>query len=252
MSPPGPMAKPQPVVPQSPLAPAAGGPSIALDAADARALTDRIKLAVEATWELVKQAHVKRAWEALGYTSWDEYCAREFGTSRLRLPREERAEVVASLRESGLSIRAIASATGLNKDTVNNVTRELSGNRTPGPAPVIGSDGKTYSPRSRKPLPEREIDRRIDEHESTGLCQRWLFGRELLAMRDDRGRLPKGVISELVKLTGKSRSELRFREQFAAAYPTADELRTAIAQFGCWDRVVEHLKASMRGLQLAS
>jgi transposase-like protein len=36
----------------------------------------------------------------------------------LRLPREERAEVVASLRESGLSIRAIESATGHSKDTI--------------------------------------------------------------------------------------------------------------------------------------
>lgn len=46
------------------------------------------------------------------------YCTREFGTSRLRLPREDRAEVVASLRESGLSTRAIAAATGLSQPTV--------------------------------------------------------------------------------------------------------------------------------------
>ena len=39
-------------------------------------------------------------------------------TSRLRLPREERAEVVASLGESGLSVRAIAAATGVNRETI--------------------------------------------------------------------------------------------------------------------------------------
>lgn len=44
----------------------------------------------------------------------------------MRLPREERAEVVASLRESGLSLRAIAAATGLNHQTVSN---DLSKNR---------------------------------------------------------------------------------------------------------------------------
>lgn len=93
---------------------------VALNAADARALTDRIKVGVEAIWELIKQAYEERAWDALGYISWDDYCTREFGTSRLRLPREERAEVVASLRESGLSLRAIASATGLNHQTVAN------------------------------------------------------------------------------------------------------------------------------------
>ncbi|NOR03635.1 hypothetical protein HGK72_26655 [Mycolicibacterium fortuitum] len=89
-----------------------------MDAADARALTDRIKVGVEAVWELIKQAYTERAWDALGYSSWDDYCTREFGASRLRLPREERAEVVASLRESGLSTRAIAAATGLARNTV--------------------------------------------------------------------------------------------------------------------------------------
>ena len=92
--------------------------AIALDASTARALTDRIKVGVEAVWELITQAYVQRAWDALGYSSWDDYCTREFGTSRLRLPREERAEVVASLRESGLSIRAISAATGLRRGTV--------------------------------------------------------------------------------------------------------------------------------------
>ncbi|WP_142358626.1 hypothetical protein [Mycobacterium heckeshornense] len=89
-----------------------------MSADDARALTDRIKAGVEAVWELIKQAYVQRAWDALGYPSWDDYCTREFGTSRLRLPREERAEVVASLRESGLSIRAIEAVTGISRKTV--------------------------------------------------------------------------------------------------------------------------------------
>lgn len=107
----------------------------------ARVLTDQIKVGVEAVWELVKQAYTQRAWSALGYDSWDEYCVGEFGTSRLRLPREERSEVVASLRESGLSIRAIASATGMGRGTVE---RELASvpNGTPDAAPVgPGTDG---------------------------------------------------------------------------------------------------------------
>lgn len=123
--------------------------------ADARVLTDRIKVGVEAIWQLVEQAYVTRAWSALGYSSWDDYCTREFGTSRLRLPREERQEVVASMREVGLSTRAIASATGLSKGTVD---RELSGAPFGAPAapparkePVspptttTGTDGKTYA-----------------------------------------------------------------------------------------------------------
>lgn len=85
---------------------------------DARALTDRIKTAVGMTWELVKEAYETRAWSALGYGSWDDYCSAEFGAYRLRLPREERQEVVGSLREAGLSLRAIEAATGVSRKTV--------------------------------------------------------------------------------------------------------------------------------------
>ena len=104
-------------------------------AQEARELTDRIHLAVDGTWQLIQQAFLSRAWSALGYASWDDYCTREFGTSRLRLPREERQEVVSSLREIGMSVRAISAATGQGYGTVR---RELSGepNGSPAPTPV--------------------------------------------------------------------------------------------------------------------
>lgn len=106
----------------------------------ARALTDRIKVGVEAVWELICQAYTERAWSALGYRSWDDYCTREFGAARLRLPREERAEVVASLRESGLSIRAIAAATGDSRDTVHKALNSGVRNLTPEPNAEAESD----------------------------------------------------------------------------------------------------------------
>lgn len=96
----------------------------ALDAATAREITDRIKVGVEAVWTLVVDAYRGRAWLALGYTSWDDYTTREFGTARLRLPREERAETVQSLRDAGLSLRAIASATGHSQHTIIRDLRE--------------------------------------------------------------------------------------------------------------------------------
>lgn len=96
----------------------------------ARHLTDRIKVAVDGTWLLIQEAYTSRAWAALGYRSWDDYCTREFGTSRLRLPREERQEVVASMRELGMSVRAIASATGEPRSTVSDVVSGVR-DRTP-------------------------------------------------------------------------------------------------------------------------
>jgi hypothetical protein len=114
---------------------------VELNPIEARALTDQIKTGVEAVWQLVTQAYTERAWAALGYRSWDDYLVIEFGRSRLQLPREDRAEVVSSMRESGLSERAIAAATGLGRTTVQ---RELAG----------GPNG----PRDAKP-----IDVKVDE-----------------------------------------------------------------------------------------
>lgn len=77
-----------------------------------------IRADAETLWDKIATAYTRRAWAALGYSSWDEYCIREFGTSRLKVPREVRAEMVTSLRHAGLSIRAIASATGASVNTV--------------------------------------------------------------------------------------------------------------------------------------
>jgi transposase-like protein len=159
----------------------------------ARHLTQNIQRKAGELWELVKHAYLRGAWSALGYQSWDEYCARELGTSRLRLPREVRTEVVASLRESGLSIRAIASATGHSVNTVQKSLTEVSQSDTPAEpdedaladeliaaeppgglaedspgqtdrmqqaldrarkaAPVIGMDGKSYPAKPRRDIP---------------------------------------------------------------------------------------------------
>jgi transposase-like protein len=116
----------------------------------ARQLTDRIKVAVEGTWLLIQEAYTSRAWAVLGYDTWDAYCAAEFGNTRLRLPREERQEVVASLRESGLSIRAISSATGA---AYNTVLRDVT--QIESPTEITGADGKTYA--ASRPAPEPRL-----------------------------------------------------------------------------------------------
>jgi hypothetical protein len=95
-----------------------------MDVDEAQAITERICAGLQDTWELIKRAYIGRAWVALEYGSWDEYCIGEFGDARLRIPREERPELVCSLRQAGMSIRAIASATGAGYGTVR---RDLSG-----------------------------------------------------------------------------------------------------------------------------
>lgn len=121
----------------------------------ARALTDRIKIAVEGTWQLIREAYTSRTWAVLGYSTWDAYCAAEFGETRLKIPREERQEVAASLRDSGLSMRAIGSATGVSHTQISNDLKSAGVNPAASsagqgdsgftPAAVIGLDGKSYA-----------------------------------------------------------------------------------------------------------
>lgn len=132
---------------------------LVISAQDARNLTDKIKAGTAALWELIKEAYASRAWASLGYASWDDYCTQEFGTSRIRLPREERREVVASMREIGMSTRAIASATGMS---AMQASRDSRGVTNVTPAPVTGTDGKTYTPR---PQPEPEPMEPFDHEE---------------------------------------------------------------------------------------
>lgn len=126
----------------------------------ARELTDRIKMCVEQIWELIKQAYVSRAWIALEYRTWDDYCAAEFDRARIRIPREDRQEVVASMREIGMSTRAIAAATGLGYGTVQRDLPDHSGDPNGSPELVLGKDGKSYLPKPTDPelfpLPDPE------------------------------------------------------------------------------------------------
>ena len=92
--------------------------AIEISPAQARELTDRIKLGLDTMWEMIKQAWAAEAHTKLGYASWDEYCTREFGSSRIRIPRESRTEEISSMRSIGMSPSAIEQATGLSRRTV--------------------------------------------------------------------------------------------------------------------------------------
>lgn len=87
-----------------------------------------------------------------------------------------------------------------------------------------------------------QLERRIAEHESAALRDRWEFGKLMLAARDGAGRLPNRYLTELTERTGKSRRELAYRAQFAESYPSEDELCTAVHSFKSWTEVRETLK----------
>lgn len=145
----------------------------------ARVLTDTINTTLGSLWRLVVKAWEGRAWAALGHESWDAYCAAELDTDHFKLPRAERREVVVSMREAGMSTRAIGAALGVGNKTVH---RDLGPVSNDTPAPVTGLDGKTYDPKPIDPAPEPEvIDAEIvDEPRSVNLPDR---SREAVAER---------------------------------------------------------------------
>lgn len=78
--------------------------------------------------------------------------ARTLNSDRRHLTAGQRREVVAALREEGHSLRAIAAATGVGKDTVAKDLSEVStGRHLDTPAEVRGQDGKRYPASCRRP-----------------------------------------------------------------------------------------------------
>jgi len=126
--------------------------------ASARSLTDEIRETLTVAYDKLVDAWRGRADLALGYESWDAYCAAEFTEARMLRPtHEQRLEIVATMRSEGMSTRAIASALGVGHKTV---ARDIKSSPVSDdtPAPVTGIDGKTYTqPESEPETVEAEI-----------------------------------------------------------------------------------------------
>lgn len=128
----------------------------------ARHLTDQIRVNLDTAYQFIVAAYRGRAWKALGYSSWDDYITREFGNLHLRPPRESQQEVVHSLHQAGLSVRAIGTATQLGYGTVQRLTSATPDETTshdhtgdplgsPEARQSQGQDGKMYPARRTTP-----------------------------------------------------------------------------------------------------
>jgi len=120
---------------------------------EARARADRIRsgMRVLAEWQQdVIAAYAARDWEALDYESWDAYLDGEYGEHRVRLPREQRREIVAGMSAAGMSTRAIGAAVGVDHKTVVN-DRAATGEFSPVPETVLSLDGRERP--SARPAP---------------------------------------------------------------------------------------------------
>lgn len=136
---------------------------VAMTPAEARTLTDEIRQTLHVGHDLIVEAFRRCAWSALGYESWDAYCQGEFAGARMiRLDREQRREIVAEMRQAGMSGRAIASGIGVDEITVRRDLATATDVAVAEPTPITGVNGKTYQPPAPRPAPKAPRPQRDD------------------------------------------------------------------------------------------
>ena len=141
----------------------------------------------------IELAYVQRAWEEMGYASWEALCKAEFSQARLWDTIENRRNTAFTLLQNvGMSARAIAAVLGVSHTQVNRDIATVAGGTYVPPAtdtssPTlasssasapdhittpsqtrqpsqsrIGRDGKTYSNSTRqRPVGQELVDRRL-------------------------------------------------------------------------------------------
>lgn len=81
------------------------------------------------------------------------------------------------------------------------------------------------------------LEAEIDAGENVAIWARWRFGKALVAERRPSGLLPEGRLDEICNATGRSRSEIKYRMQFAEQYPEDQEVATVVATCGSWTSI---------------
>lgn len=125
-----------------------------LSEAEARARTDALKRSLEAMWEEAVELYERKVWFSLGYSSWQEYRTSEFDSDHLAVPRSERPQVVAMLREAGMSQRAIAATVNVDQATVGRALKQLDANASPQPRSTTDADPEDQGSGSRAKVQE--------------------------------------------------------------------------------------------------
>jgi hypothetical protein len=90
---------------------------------------------------LIITACKDKAWLAMGYPTWDDYCEAEMPCRRWQLDREVRDSMVRVMREEGMTMRSIGAAIGMDDAAVSRVK--------PSPSAENSADGRRTDARGR-------------------------------------------------------------------------------------------------------
>ena len=110
-----------------------------LTKAQARAITDKINAASTQLHSLLTEAHDRKAWKALGYSSWRDYATAEFSISQSRAYQLlDQARVVTAVREAANSTMVEISERQAReiKPVVKEVAAEIRGKVESGADPI--------------------------------------------------------------------------------------------------------------------
>jgi len=176
----------------------ATGEVASLTEAEARRLTERIRVALDRvahSWadlaERITEAYQRRADLAMGYGSWAEYADAELKPSE-GLAADVRRQLVGMLSAQGMSTRAIAPTVGvsvgtIHADRVAGVQQLNTSSATRAepvtPREITGLDGKTYTrPEPRTPA-RRPL---VDAADDAGWDLRRATEKLVRIVKDDR------------------------------------------------------------------
>lgn len=179
-------------------------------AEEARARADRIRsgMRVLAEWQQdVIDAYAQQDWEALGYQSWDAYLDGEFGEHRVKLPREQRREIVAAMTQAGMTTRAIAPAIGTSHMTVHNDVRASVKNFTDdAPRTLLSLDGRERPAFRSAPIEPEVVDAELVDEPARPESPK-VKRRPLPEAFTDAGRDLTRAAERLARLTEDDRFE---------------------------------------------
>ena len=190
-----------------------------LTEAGARKLTQRIRAKLSDVLDLVLRAWEGRAWEPLGYDSWQAYVDAELPElASLRLPVDERRSAVAAWAARDMPQRAMAAGLNVSPATIAGDVAEV----VPfdSSATVVSHDGRRRPARTRRERPAPEPPPAMSKRERavqlvTEQGDRGLTALELADVTGWTGGSATGTMTDLRK-QGRVRAISVFRRGYAA------------------------------------
>jgi hypothetical protein len=180
-----------------------------MDENEAREITEAIRSAATATYILLAQAHMGKAYKALGYETWADYVKNEFQLSTARsyqlLDLSKAVKMIEEAAPEGTTIKLTeAQARGIKKELpkITEQIREETEGKTPAEAEdiidrVVG-DIREQKKNDDKVIQEKQ--KALDEAEEDGYRAGLEAAADAMLEADDAGKMTSSADGEFVEM----------------------------------------------------